>query len=59
MVRWIRHVAEPVIRLTTMHKVDHQSVFEDFAKTVERTALEERVRNEPRVVSFRLRRKRL
>ncbi|WP_244935154.1 hypothetical protein [Acuticoccus sediminis] len=44
------------MRLTTVQTVEHVSVFEEFARIVERVALEERVKNEPRVISFRQRR---
>ena len=56
MVGWLRHVAQPVVRLTTMHEVEHEKVFEEFAQLTAQAALEERVKHEPRVVSFRQRR---
>ncbi|WP_420392560.1 hypothetical protein [Acuticoccus sp.] len=57
MTEWLRRIGQPLLRLTTVQKVDHTSVFEEFAQIVERAALEERVRNEPRVVCFRQRRR--
>ncbi|WP_226576780.1 hypothetical protein [Acuticoccus sediminis] len=56
MVGCFRRTAEPLLRLTTVQTVEHVSVFEEFARIVERVALEERVKNEPRVISFRQRR---
>lgn len=53
---WIKRVARPVLRLTTVQDIEHQTVFEEFAKIVEQAALEERVKHEPRVVSFRAQR---
>ena len=56
MVGWFRRTAQPLVRLTTVQEVEHEAVFEAFAQNVARVAIEERVRNEPRVVSFRARR---
>ncbi|WP_075221050.1 hypothetical protein [Acuticoccus yangtzensis] len=56
MVEWFRRAADPVLRLTTMRPVAHDEVFAEFARVVGQVALEERVRNEPRVVSFRQKR---
>ncbi len=53
MVGWFRRAAQPLVRLTTVQEVEHAAVFDDFARVVQRVALEERVRHEPRVVSFR------
>lgn len=55
MVKWIQRMAAPVIRLTSVHDIDHEIVFDQFASTLAQALVEEHVRNEPRVVSFRLR----
>ena len=51
----LRHAVAPVIRLATVHDVSHGPVFEAFAQHLGRALVDERVRNEPRVVSFRAR----
>ncbi len=56
MVGWVRRAAQPLVRLTTVHKVEHEAVFETFARVAQRAALEERVKHEPRVISFRQKR---
>ena len=53
MIGWMKRVTQPVVRLTTVQHVPHTAVFDEFAKIVEQAALEERVKHEPRVVSFR------
>lgn len=50
---FIRRVRQPLLRLTTVVDAKHEGVFDEFAKIVEQAVLEERVRREPRVVSFR------
>jgi len=54
MVEFLKRAAVPVVRLTTVHDVDHEATFADFAKNVGRVVVERRVRDEPRVVSFPL-----
>ncbi|UOM33825.1 hypothetical protein [Acuticoccus sp. I52.16.1] len=56
MVGWVRRAAQPLVRLTTVQKIEHEAVFDAFAGIVQRAALEERVRREPRVISFRQKR---
>jgi hypothetical protein len=53
MNEFVRRMTAPLMRLTTVVEVNHEPVFAHFAKIVEQAVLEERVRREPRVVSFR------
>lgn len=55
MVNLIKRVAAPIVRLTSVDDVKHEAVFEAFADHVARVVVNERVRQEPRVVSFRRR----
>lgn len=52
MFRLIRRMAEPVVRLTSVEKVDHRRTFEDFAERLAERIVGERGRDEPRVVNL-------
>jgi hypothetical protein len=49
----ILKAVQPLLRLTTVVDAKHEAVFREFAAIVEQAVLEERVKREPRVVSFR------
>lgn len=56
MAQFLKRAVEPLVRLTTVHEVDHEATFGAFARNVGRALVERRVREEPRVVSFPMRR---
>jgi len=58
MVELLRRTAGPILRLTTVEEVDHETAFREFAQNVGRALVERRAREEPRVISFPLRRAR-
>lgn len=55
MMPFLKRVAEPVVRLTTMHDQKHEPVFNDFAGHLGRAVIERTVKDRPRVVTFPVR----
>ncbi len=55
MMPFLKRVAEPVVRLTTVHEHNHAPVFHAFAEHLGRAVIEKSVKDRPRVVSFPLR----
>ena len=55
MVGPMRRVTAPVLRFTSVERVDHEPTFEAFAAHLGRKLVDERVRDNPRVVSLPLR----
>lgn len=55
MVAFFKRAGEPLLRFTTVQRVEHEAAFRKFAQNVGRAAMERRVRDEPRVVSFPMR----
>jgi hypothetical protein len=53
MLRLIKRVVTPVVRLTTVDEVDYEKTFETFAGHLARAVVEEKARREPRIVSLR------
>ncbi|MCF3934464.1 hypothetical protein L1787_13725 [Acuticoccus sp. M5D2P5] len=53
MVEMMRRMAEPVVRFTSVRKVEHERVFDVFADNLARTIVERRAHEKPRIVSLR------
>jgi hypothetical protein len=49
MLRVLRRMGEPLVRLASVEEVDHEPTFEAFADRLARRIVEERVAVEPRV----------
>jgi hypothetical protein len=49
MLKVLRRMSEPVVRLASVEEVDHRRTFEAFAEGLARRIVAERVRAEPRV----------
>jgi hypothetical protein len=52
MIKLMRRMAEPVVRLTSVEHVDHGPTFETFAEQLATRVVGDRARGEPRVVAL-------
>lgn len=58
MKSFVKRAVAPLVRFTTVEVVAHDPVFSSFTQHIGRALVDERVRHEPRVVSFRARSRR-